>query len=150
NGMYAFAVWDEQEQVLFLARDRMGQKPLFYAMPPASRSETPAIGSASELSALVELPWVDRGLSASSLADYLLVGYVPAPRTIYTGVSKLQPGHWMRVSAQSVELREYFDAGGFLAPSLPPEWRHLPPAQQARRLIEQAVSPQLVSDVPLG
>ena len=150
NGMYAFAVWDEQEQVLFLARDRMGQKPLFYAMPPASRSETPAIGFASELSALVELPWVDTGLSASSLADYLLVGYVPAPRTIYTGVSKLQPGHWMRVSAQSVEIREYFDAGGFLTPSLPPEWRHLPPAQQARRLIEQAVSRQLVSDVPLG
>lgn len=151
NGMYAFAVWDAVERSLFIARDRMGQKPLFYATPPSSQPDSPpAIAFASELGALLPLPWIDTGLSASSLADYLLVGYIPAPRTIYVGVSKLRPGHWLRFDEQGLAVGEYFDAGGHHTPVIDPVHRDLPPAQQTRRLVEQAVARQLVSDVPLG
>lgn len=151
NGMFAFAVWDSAERSLFIARDRMGQKPLFYATPSGGAPDAPpAIAFASELGALLPLPWIDTGMSASSLADYLLIGYIPAPRTIYTGVSKLQPGHWLRTQGDGMVIREYFDAGGHHTPIIDPEYRGLPPAQQSRRLVEQAVARQLVSDVPLG
>ena len=91
----------------------MGQKPLFYAVPPAGGADSPpTIAFASELGALLPLEWIDTGMSASSLADYLLIGYIPAPRTIHTGISKLQPGHWLRFDAQGMATRQYFDAGG--------------------------------------
>ncbi len=151
NGMYAFAVWDAIDRSLFMARDRMGQKPLFYATPLVGASESPpAIAFASELGALLPLQWIDTGLSASSLADYLLIGYIPAPRTIHTGVSKLQPGHWLTFSLEGLSTHAYFDPGGHHMPVIDPEHRHLSPAQQTRRLVEQAVTCQLVSDVPLG
>ncbi|MGH7214460.1 MAG: asparagine synthetase B family protein, partial [Tepidisphaeraceae bacterium] len=87
NGMFAFAVWDQIAGELFLARDRMGQKPLYYALAPENR----AIAFASELGALRHVPWVDRTVDFGAVAEYLRWGYVAAPRTIYAGAAKLAP-----------------------------------------------------------
>ncbi len=145
NGMYAFAVWDDRDKTLFAARDRMGQKPLYYAT-----ASNQTIAFASELSAITTLDWIDTTVGPSSLSDYLLVGYIPSPRTIYTGVSKLPPGHWLRFSAGQIITRSYFDAGGYLDSGIGVEHRDLSGPDQTRRLVEQAVQRQMVSDVPIA
>src|SRR5207244_2742507 len=87
RGMFAFAVWDEPRQVLFLARDRLGKKPLFYARTPDQ------FVFASELQALVQHPDVSREPDPAAIDDYLTYGYIPAPRTVYRAVRKLPPAH---------------------------------------------------------
>src|SRR5687767_10162516 len=94
NGMFAFAVWDQNERELFLARDRMGQKPLFVALDHAVESfhgeTTTSIAFASELGALDQVAWVDRTINSNALASYLSLGYIPNG-TVYRGVLKLDP-----------------------------------------------------------
>ena len=115
EGMFAFAVWDESADTLFLARDRMGQKPLYYAAVGADgrawEHERPpmVVAFASELSALRQARWMDSSLNRAALIDYLRFGYVPAPATIYNGAWKLPPGTWMKISAEGVEMERYFD-----------------------------------------
>ena len=91
DGMFAFAIWDERSQELFLARDRVGKKPLFYAQPSPRE-----LAFASTLNALLELlparPEVDR----VALDEYLVYQAVPAPQTIFAGVNALPPAHWLR------------------------------------------------------
>lgn len=162
NGMFAIAIWDTPAQSLFLARDRVGKKPLFVALAGQiemeasdSRSTLPqrAVAFASELGAMKQVPWIGSdhlSIRASALQDYLLFGYVPGWRTIHQGIARLRPGHWMRITANGYEVRRYFDAGGDLSADLPAELAGLPVHQQVRRLIEQSVEDRLVSDVPLG
>lgn len=146
NGMYALAIWDEQEKSLFLARDRMGQKPLYLAWAPDRR----AVAFASELPALRALPWFDARVDRAGLGEYLHRGYIGAPRTIFLGAEKLPPAHWMRVTRDKVEARRYFDPNDVLAGDghLAAAGESLPRA--TRRLVIQAVQRQLVADVPLG
>jgi asparagine synthase (glutamine-hydrolysing) len=155
NGMYAFAIWDGPRQSLLLARDRMGQKPLYYAaiLPDGSPLATDgsnraaparpaAIAFASELPALHALPFVDGSTSREALTDYLCWGYIPAPRTIYRGVCKLPRAHTLQITPQSLNLRRFRNPGTF-DPSADP-------VEQTRTLVINAVRRQLVSDVPLG
>jgi asparagine synthase (glutamine-hydrolysing) len=149
DGMFAFAIWDEPRQTLLLARDRMGQKPLYLAAAPAtSASKIGAIAFASELSAMRVLPWVDLRLDDAALEHYLRWGYVPAPLTIYRGCEKLPPARWMRVTARGLEVRQYFDPNeaenGDVA-SL-----KLATSPFLREAVIDATRRQLVSDVPLG
>lgn len=153
NGMYAFVIWDQQEKTVFAARDRMGQKPLYFAAAGAARAgdgPIEAFAFASELPALMVLDWIDTTVQPSSLADYLLFGYIPSPRTIYIGVNKLQPGQWLKVTERGVVSQGYFDAGGYLDSGIPLEHDGLTAPQQTRRLLEQAVGRQMVSDVPIA
>src|SRR6266511_1382110 len=141
DGMFAFAIWDAPAQTLFLARDRMGQKPLYLAVAPgASSSSIGAIAFASELSALRTLPWVDATIDESALGHYLRWGYIPSPLTIYRGCEKLPPARWMRVTAKGIEVQSYFD------PNMPAKHE----GASVRDLVTSAVRRQLVSDVPLG
>ncbi len=140
DGMFAFAIWDEPAQSLLLARDRMGQKPLYLAVAPGVSSKIGVIAFASELSALRALPWVDTTTDDAALSHYLRWGYIPAPLTIYRGCEKLPPGRWMRVTAQKVEIKQYFD----------PNDSEKSPTGDVRTLVSDAVRRQLVSDVPLG
>jgi asparagine synthase (glutamine-hydrolysing) len=140
NGMFAFAVWDESDRSLFLARDRMGQKPLYYAVAPAGG----AVAFGSELGALKDLPWADRSIDPAGLTHYLSWGYIPAPGTIYRGIRKLPHARWARFTAdgQAAEGR-YYDVnatrptGGATA-------------GQVRDTVREAVRRQLVADVPVG
>ena len=86
NGMFAFAIWDRDEQRLFLARDRMGVKPLYYCVRDGE------LIFASELKSLLIHPRVDRRLNRLSVSKYFTYGYIPAPHTIFEGVHKLEPG----------------------------------------------------------
>jgi asparagine synthase (glutamine-hydrolysing) len=140
NGMFAFAVWDQTEGSLFLARDRMGQKPLFLAVAPDRR----AVAFASELSALKFLHWPDTSTDQVALSHYLRLGYIPAPATIYRGISKLPPACCMTFRAgQLPRTHYYFD------PNQSDNSSATAPAD-FRSLIATAVNRQLVADVPIG
>ena len=100
NGMFAFAVWDTRERTLFLARDRLGIKPLFYS------SQGGGLHFASELKAIVARGAVSRELDPEGLDLYLTFMYVPAPKTILRGVAKLPPGHTLTVREGRAAERE--------------------------------------------
>lgn len=140
NGMFAFAIWDEREQTLLLARDRVGKKPLYYSR------EGSRIVFASELKSLRAGGMCRGEVDPEALDCYLSLGYVPAPRTIYAGVQKLPPAHAMRVSAQGQNLRRYWKVDYS-------QVRDCSPAQAVEEfeaLLDEAVRCRLVSEVPLG
>jgi len=141
EGMFAFAVWDGNRKRLVLARDRMGKKPLHYAL----------LGRefifASELKALLQHPRVTRTMSISGLARYLVHDYVPAPGTIFRGISKLPPGHTLVYEDGTVRLHRYWDLP---APEGPTGLTEDQDARRLQQLLEDAVRRRLISDVPLG
>lgn len=141
DGMFAFAIWDVVQRRLLLARDRMGEKPLYYYAGPD------AFVFGSELRALLEHPAVPRELSFDSLVRYLCFEYVPAPQSILAGVEKLPPGYLLTVNpGGKPRVIPYWDLSFSPDGTLDAqEW-----AQQLRQQLEQSVRQQLVSDVPLG
>jgi asparagine synthase (glutamine-hydrolysing) len=144
NGMFAFAVWDESQHTLFLARDRMGQKPLYIS---ANRSGAPtaAIAFASELPALSGISWTDRSLDTSGLEDYLQLGYLPDGQTIYSGLGQVRAASHVRITRDRAARVRYFDAAT-VNTARPPDAS----CDETRSLVRQAVTRQLVSDVPIG
>jgi len=140
GGMFAFAIWDRRERRLWLSRDRLGLKPLYYY----SNRDVFVFGS--ELKALLEHPDVPRVVDERAIDDFFSFGYIPSPRTVYRGVCKLEAGHSLSVSDRGVECRQYWDldftpngrGGGANA------------SEKLGRLLDQVVSGQLVSDVPVG
>jgi asparagine synthase (glutamine-hydrolysing) len=141
NGMFAFAVWDEAKKELFLARDRMGQKPLYVAR------RTGMVAFASELPAIRALPRMDaRVIDDDALVQYLRYGYVGGSRTLCVGVSKLQYGMRLRVAADASVEEPYYEPSEDRRPVL----GDADAAASTRLLLSRAVERQLVSDVPLG
>ena len=144
--MFAFAVWDEQDKTLFLARDPMGQKPLYLMRGPcADRPVT--IAFASELPALRPLAWFDPVTSDAALVEYLRWGYVATDDqdTIFESVGKVAPGMWLRVDAYGREVSQYY-----FSPNRADPADELRTAAGTRCRVVTAVSRQLVADVPLG
>jgi len=140
NGMFAFAWHDAVENSLLLARDHLGIKPLFHTVTAHG------FAFASELGALLASGAADTTLDQDALDAYLALQYIPAPRTIYAGVRKLAPGHWLRVSARGIEHGAYWKL--HYAPDA--AWTLDTAAEQYRALLEDSVRRQCVSDVPLG
>jgi asparagine synthase (glutamine-hydrolysing) len=142
NGMFAIAIWDEQKKELFLARDRMGQKPLYVATPYCAPA-IPAVAFASELSALRSLGWLNAEMKEDALCAYLRTGYIGDEATIYRGAAKVAPAMW-RTFAYGRAGGDYYFSPEKQRPSAP----HA--ADETRRLMLKAVERQMVSDVPLG
>lgn len=143
RGMFAFAVWDRKLRVLFMARDRLGVKPLYYAM---LADGTLAFGS--ELKALRCLPGLPRALDPCAVEEYFAYGYVPEPRTIYRAALKLAPGHVLlqRMGAPLAPARRYWDV-----PFQPLAGMTLGDAQgELIERLREAVRIRLVAEVPLG
>ena len=142
-GMFAFAVWDMRAQRIFLARDQIGIKPLYYGFTNAGD-----LVFASELKGVLAHPGVQRELNPQALEDYLALGYVPDPKSIYRGVSKLPPGHWLSWHAgdPAPSARRYWDAPFRVATQL----GEGEACAQLRTLLDDAVSGQMIADVPLG
>lgn len=143
RGMFAFALWDRNRQTLFLARDRLGIKPLYYAW---LADGTLVFGS--ELKALKEHPDLPRALAPEAVEEYFAFGYVPEPRTIYAGVQKLPAGHHLTVrrGGAPTEPRRYWDVPFAVAP-------YTDAAAAGQELIErlrEAVRLRLIAEVPLG
>ncbi len=143
RGMFAFALWDRNRETLFLARDRMGKKPLYYATLP-----TGELIFGSEMKALLLHPALKRDIDPRAVEDYFAYGYVPDPRTILRTVQKLPPAHTLMVrrAAAAAAPREYWDV-----PFQP--LGKLSEADAADELIarlREAVKIRLISEVPLG
>jgi asparagine synthase (glutamine-hydrolysing) len=144
RGMFAFAIWDQRERSLFLARDRLGIKPLYYADTPWG------LAFASELKAIALCPWVSRAVSPDALFAYLQYGYVPDPLTICEGVRKLPPGHTLTVAeGRAGAPRRYWDPARFFRNGSAPA-REEEAAEALWARLESAVRSHLVSDVPVG
>ena len=104
--MFAFALWDRNRQTLFLARDRLGVKPLYYALLPDGR-----LLFGSELKSLLAHGGLPRDLDPHAIEEYFALGYVPEPRTIFAGVAKLPPAHTLALPARRTagDATRYWD-----------------------------------------
>ena len=140
RGMFAYAVWDEAAGTLFLARDRLGIKPLYYAWD----GRTLRFGS--EIKTMLEDPAFRPTLDPLALDEYLTYLYVPAPRSIYREVRKLRPGHTLTATARGVEEREYWDLD--IRPG--PARSEGEVVEELRDVLCDAVDCHLMSEVPLG
>ena len=140
RGMFAFAIWDEEEKILFLARDRLGIKPLYYYC------DRHRIIFASELKAILEDLTVSKDLDLEALSDYLSFGYVPCPKTIFKSICKLPPGHVLIRSVAGIEVKQYWDLK--FQPDI-----HTSADEFCERIVEtleESIRLRLISDVPLG
>jgi len=140
NGMFAFAIWDRPARSLFVARDRLGIKPLYY------RLDGDGLAFASEIKALLALSPDKPAVNLEMLDAYMSVGYVPTERTLFRGIEKLQPGWCMRVDRDGPRLRQYWDLE--LAPDESMSEEEC--VRRATELLRDSVRLQLRSDVPLG
>jgi asparagine synthase (glutamine-hydrolysing) len=142
NGMFAFALWDRDRRELLLARDRLGKKPLYYA---------PLHGElifASELKSLLRHPGLERKLDVLSVSKYFTFGYIPAPHTIFEGIFKLEPGHYLvfrdgelrKVCYWDIPMEDYPISGKNVDEC----------ASDVLALLRDSVIKRLRSDVPLG
>jgi asparagine synthase (glutamine-hydrolysing) len=141
EGIFAFAVWDERNQSLYAARDRMGVKPFYYAM------DRDRLLFASEAKALFAGGWRAE-VEASRVPEHLAFGYVAGESTLFQGVRRLEPGHWLRLAADGeLEIRRYFSA---LRDGPQASLSFSEAARAVGDMLDAAVERQLVSDVPIG
>jgi asparagine synthase (glutamine-hydrolysing) len=140
EGMFAFAIYDARRRELFAARDRLGKKPLFYGVLDGR------FAFASELPALARSPGWTGDVDLTGLEGYLSLGYFVAPHTIYRGISKLLPGHWLRVRNGGIETRAYWDVTEFDTDDRPDDAL----LHDVDTTLRDAVHARLESEVPLG
>jgi asparagine synthase (glutamine-hydrolysing) len=141
RGMFAFAIWDKSRHELFIARDRVGKKPLYYTL---TRQGTFIFGS--ELKSLLEHPEARREINLEALDAYLSLGYVPDPLSIFRDVYKLPPGYHLTFHQGRISVRQYWDFQYEVVEARPEE-DYL---EELRFLLDEAVKLRLVADVPLG
>jgi asparagine synthase (glutamine-hydrolysing) len=142
RGMFAFAIWDSHKERLFIARDRLGIKPLYYRMNP----EGFVFGS--EIKVILAHPGIGPEFNREVLAEYLAFGYVSGPETFFSGIHKLMPGHILELEADGKHrIDRYWDL-----PSPVPETHRTETyyIETYRDLLDQALESHLMSDVPLG
>ncbi len=143
RGMFAFAVWDRRQETLFLARDRLGIKPLFYAELPGGW-----FIFGSELKALKEDERLSREIDPTAVEDYFAFGYIPDPKTVYKRVRKLPPGFRLMIRRGQRELRpeQYWDVSFNLHSNL----SEASAAVELTNRVKEAVNIRMMAEVPLG
>jgi asparagine synthase (glutamine-hydrolysing) len=143
RGMFAFALWDKDARRLFIARDRLGKKPLYYYW------DGRVFAFASEIKALFEHPAISPKLEESLLPEVLSFGYISEERTLFSGIRKLMPGHHLMLDvsgAPKLEIRQYWD----LPLPVAEERDDASWIAECRQRLEETVQMRLMSDVPLG
>ncbi len=152
-GMFALALWDRQERHLYLARDRMGEKPLYMGFADGT------LVFGSELKALVDMPGFDSQIDRNALALLMRHNYIPAPYSVYASVRKLMPGCWLRVTQNDLKQRqvpseqhywsavEIADGAASNALCFPSDAAAVDALED---VLGQAVQGQMMADVPLG
>jgi len=141
NGMFALALWDKKNEKLILARDRLGQKPLYYSLI----DKTLVFGS--ELKSLLNYPGIKKELNYESLAKYLIYEYVPAPWTILNNIYKLGPGEYLVYKDNKIKVEKYWDIKFGLNSNIQDFKSSL---EEFEKRFEESVKMRLISDVPLG
>ncbi len=140
RGMFAIAIWDERRQQLFIARDRIGKKPLNYALTATG------LAFCSEIAPLAFHPAVDDSLDVEALEFYLQLHFIPAPHTIYRGIRKLPPAHYAIIDREGMKLQQYWEV----------DYRRKIQISEADALegledkLTEAVRLRMIADVPLG
>jgi asparagine synthase (glutamine-hydrolysing) len=142
SGMFAFAVWDAAERRLFVARDRIGKKPFFYA------ASGDLFAFASEPKALFRHPDLERRVRPGTIGQYRLLRYVCAPDTLYEGIEKLPPSHWGVVADGGLRIERYWSPPPLLTGAAPAAARG--DAEDLRERLGRSVRSRMVSDVPVG
>ncbi len=150
NGMFALAIWNERTQTLLLARDRIGEKPLYYYEEAGQR-----LLFGSEIKALLTDPTVPREVDLGGLRNFLTFGHAVAPKSIYRGINKLLPGHYLLARNGRSEIRQYWDveraarvAGNGTTPanvSDPEQY-----ITEILTLLDDSVRRRMIADVPVG
>jgi len=142
RGMFAFAIWDRRKRKLFIARDRLGIKPLYYRYD----GETLLFGS--EIKTILAYPGVKAEFNPGTLAEYLAFGYIAEPQTMYAGIKKLLPGNVMEISeGQEPQVTRYWDLQVRADDGTRPRSYYV---ERYRELLEGCIASHLMSDVPLG
>lgn len=142
NGMFAFAIWDEKRQTLFLARDHLGIKPLYYAEISGQ------LVFGSEIKAILLHSQVSREIDLFALDDFLTYRYIPAPRTIFKDIKKLPAGHSLCRTQGTSVVERYWDVDFPKSETCARSEHEL--ASEVRSLLAESVKMQMMSDVPLG
>ncbi len=140
NGMFSIAIWDTVERTLFLARDRLGKKPLYYY-----RKGNQFV-FASEIKAILATPGIDRSIRNDAVKDFFFYQYVPESKSIFTFIDKVQAGHWMLISKDDVKTRQYWDVS--FADTSDKSVNQI--QDELYELLNDSVKSRMVSDVPLG
>lgn len=140
-GMFSFALWDARKEVLWVVRDRLGIKPLYFWRGPSGQ-----FACSSEIGPLLELGLARPALNLRVLDAYFTLGYVPAPQTMFRDIWKLEPGHELFINRNGVADKVYWDCASFT----PEKWTEREARERLEPLLEDAVRHCLVSDVPLG
>ena len=143
NGMFAFAIWDEKKKQVFVARDRVGIKPLYYYFKNGN------FAFASELKSILQYPLFEKELNKKSLYYYLLFQYVPTPYCILKNTWKLPPGHYLLLKeSKKIEIKKYWD---ILEERERLPAKRLPEhVEQFENLLNSSIKYRLISDVPVG
>ncbi len=143
RGMFAFAIWNKNTRTLFCARDRLGKKPFYYYW------DGRLFAFASEIKALLEHSAISPRFEESLLSEYLNFGYCSGEQTLFSGIRKLMPGHWLRLTPDQFETKPYWElpcpVGQASANRDEQSW-----IAECRTRLEEAVRTRLMSDVPLG
>lgn len=144
NGMFGLAIWDATDRTLFLARDRIGEKPLYYYV------DDDRLVFASEIKAIVQDPTIRREIDQRALVNYLTFGHSVAPETMYRGIVKLLPGHHLVVRGGDVRTASYWDVDGDAEVRIEDPTSEEACARQVRELLDDSVRRRLIADVPVG
>ncbi|MBV9573443.1 MAG: asparagine synthase (glutamine-hydrolyzing) [Acidobacteriales bacterium] len=142
RGMFAFAIWDRRRRKLFVARDRLGIKPLYYL------NDGDKFLFGSEIKAILAYPGVKARFNHRTLAEYLAFGYIAGTETMFDGICKLLPGHTLELDERGkLIVNSYWDLEPSADPQMQPRSYYV---KAYRELLEECVSSHLMSDVPLG
>jgi asparagine synthase (glutamine-hydrolysing) len=142
RGMFAFAIWDSRKRQLFVARDRLGIKPLYY------RATSDSFLFGSEVKVILAHSGVHAEFNRTALPEYLAFGYLSGEETLYRGIRKLMPGHTLVLDENgAIQIQQYWDLPLTSKPASHSETYYV---QKYREMLEAAVSSHLMSDVPLG
>ena len=143
RGMYAFAIWDSKQRQLFIARDRLGKKPLVYF------HQNGHFAFGSEIKALLQIPGIGKKVNGNAIHDYLTYQYVPAPDTIFEGIKKLPPAHYLIYDREgNVKVERYWKLHFSPCGQTEMDLREI--SHRIRAELEESVKVRLISDVPLG
>ena len=141
RGMFAFAIWDARRNSIYLARDRIGKKPLFYY------TDNRQFLFSSEIKGILACKWINPEIDYMAFQDYLQLGYIPAPRSIYLGIKKLLPGHWARIDFEgNLEIETYWEIPWPTPKTCSKDLL----ISKLDSLLKDAVKLRLMSDAPLG
>jgi asparagine synthase (glutamine-hydrolysing) len=144
DGMFGFAIWDSRKQTWLLARDRLGVKPLYYTCQQGM------LIFASEIKAILAHPLISADLNPEAMAQYLTFKTAPAPGTMFAGIQKLPPGHFLTSDCDgNCKVQCYWDAPS-PSSSLPYRFDEHEAVEHVRDLFQKAVAKRMIADVPVG